>query len=283
MTTLALSAEQKQFFLKNGYLHLPKAIPDQLVNKWQSLLKDHNRDSFDLSDPFIARNISFLEMDNPRFIARINNLMGHYPEEVLELLAHEAILNIAESLCGNDAIPMQCDVLFKHAHSSSNVLWHQDAIYPRIAPYLNIGFYLDDANHEDGCLKLIPGSQSQRQNIKSISRNQEKFIIEIPANAGDLIVHDLMIVHSSLPKKTAGVRRTLYMEWWSESAAIGHGSFSKKWIYLLKNWKALLTNRSAKQYQKNGSSSSMLPPESQVIEQILELREQPIPANYGFQ
>ena len=91
-----------------------------------------------------------------------------------------------------------------------------------------------------------------------------------------------MTVHSSPPKKTAGVRRTLYLEWWSESAAVGHGSFSKRWIDLLKSWKDILTNRSDTQNQKHDRPYEKSPSESEVIEQILQQREQPIPSNYGF-
>lgn len=283
MPTATLNEKQKHFFQENGYLHVPNAIPDALLNKWQSLLNDLGRNSFDLSDPFVAMNLVFLETDNPQSIARINNLLGHYREEVLELLAHATILNISESLCGKDAIPMQCDALFKHVHSSSNVLWHQDAIYSRAVPYLNIGLYLDDANRDDGCLKLIPGTQYQRQDIKTITKYQSKDIIEIPVNAGDIIVHDLMTIHSSPPKKTAGTRRTIYMEWWSESAMAAHGTFSQRWIGLLKNWKDLLMIRSDRQDQNSEDSYRISRSESELIEQILMLREQPIPANYGFQ
>lgn len=277
METFLIDSRQKQFFLEQGYLHISNAIPQPLINKWKELLNAPGLGSFDFSDPFVANNICFLDAGKNDTISRINSLLGYYQEEVLELMSFPSILKIAEAICGTDSIPMQCDALFKHPHPFSEVAWHQDAIFPRQTPYINIGIYLDDANPGDGCIRLIPGTQNQEQNINSISQRGAD-IIDIPAKEGDIIIHDLMTVHSSSLKVQPGVRRTIYLEWWSASAALNHGYLSENWIEQLKNWKSILLQRSALEME----TTTDLLPEKEVIEQLLTRRESPAPANYGY-
>lgn len=272
-----INTRQKEFFLEKGYLHIADAIPKSLLEKWQNQLTVLDHSSFNLSDPFVASSLCFLDPLEKSTISRINNLLGHYPNDVLELMSLPIIMKIAEAICGQDAIPMQCDALFKTRHPNSLVLWHQDAIFPRRNPYINIGIYLDDANHEDGCLRLMPGTQHQKQDIKSMN-HKEANIIEVPAKAGDIIIHDLMTVHCSQLKKQAGNRRTIYQEWWSASAALEQGHLSNNWIEQLKKWKELLVHRAKGDMKQEMAQLH----ETEVIKQILELRESPMPSNYGY-
>ncbi len=285
MINLNIKPTQKEFYEENGFLYLPGAIPKDSVIKWQRLLENLNRQSFCTFGALSAGKVSFVDDKANSPVSRINDLLGFYPEEVLELMSHESILSIAEAFCGSDVIPLQCDVLFKYNHAASEVLWHQDAIFPREYPYINIGIYLDDSNIDDGCLRLIPGTQNQVQDIFEITQSQATETsnkTDIPANAGDIVIHDLMAVHSSPAKSKTGVRRTIYIEMRPASAVVDQGVQSEVWVELRRRWMGLILRRSSsRRFENQLNLSSPLQSDIEEIREILAHREPPLPANYG--
>lgn len=70
---------------------------------------------------------------------------------------------------------------------------------------------LDDADTENGCLKVVPGSQKQglrphrplmgedrsKAHILSVELTQADSLVELPLKRGDITVHDELIVHGS--------------------------------------------------------------------------------------
>jgi phytanoyl-CoA hydroxylase len=70
---------------------------------------------------------------------------------------------------------------------------------------------LDDADPENGCLKVVPGSQKQglrphrplmgddrsKSHILSVELTAEDEVVELPLKRGDITVHDELIVHGS--------------------------------------------------------------------------------------
>ena len=70
---------------------------------------------------------------------------------------------------------------------------------------------LDDADEENGCLRVVPGSQKQglrphrpllgedRENshILSVELTDADEIVELPLRRGDITVHDELIIHGS--------------------------------------------------------------------------------------
>ena len=115
--------------------------------------------------------------------------------------------------------------------------WHQDFMKwqsPEAAtPWpirIFLSYYLTDTTRENGCLRVIPGSHRKRHELHDIlpkAHGPEIQAIEdlthpafgdfpeaidVPLNAGDLIIADARILHAAWPKQTAE-RRTLLLAW----------------------------------------------------------------------
>ncbi|WAC02123.1 phytanoyl-CoA dioxygenase family protein [Lacinutrix neustonica] len=213
--------------------------------------------------------------------------MAFYPDAVLDLLASPILMAIARDICGPDAVPLQCDALFKHNHLESEISWHQDALHARKFPYLNVGIYLDDAPLGDGCLQYITKSQHKKQDIgKLVSQYGWDLpdMVKVPVKAGDILIQDMMVLHGSQMKRDPGVRRTIYVEMRPATAVLDQGAQSREWMALRKRWMGIVLRRSKSKWPEDSYTALTkdLKSDSEEIEKILRLREPPIPANYGL-
>jgi hypothetical protein len=160
---------------------------------------------------------------------------------MFELLASPIIMTISKILGGDGCVPMQLDIIYKYPHPHPHVAWHQDAPHSRKCPYFNIGVYLDDANLNDGCLNFVPNTQHNILDIYKLASLHGwgiPGVVQQPAKAGDIVVHDMMILHSSKPKRSEGVRRTIYIELRPLAGIIDSAKQSQEWAELRKQWMA---------------------------------------------
>lgn len=286
MKKYKITPEQRKEFIDKGFLVLPNAIPANLLAKWQDLLSELNENALKLySKSLEVPNCCFIEgLDKP-LLTRVNDLLAFYPDDVLDVLACPAMLAIALDFCGPDAVPLQCDALFKHNHPESAISWHQDALYPRKFPYLNIGIYLDDAEIGDGCVHYVANSQHETHDICKLVHKHGWNIpcmVSVPVKAGDILIQDMMVLHGSQMKRNKGVRRTIYVEMRPATAVLDQGAQSNTWMELRKRWMGMVVRRSnvASPEEWQMELTKDLKSDSEEIEQILHHREAPIPANY---
>ena len=242
-----ISAAQQQDFLREGYIRLHDAVPSTLVNTWQSIADSLEQQAARKHAEGRALSQACISNDpvGPRLV-RYNDVFSQAWEASLELLATPAMLSIAVKLCGIGAVPLQMDILFKQQHPHPVVNWHQGAPHKRNYPYLNIGVYLDDAPEGDGCLRYVPGSQHELLDIQTLSARHGWDIpgtVEQPAQTGDILIQDMMILHGSQPKRSAGARRTIYIELRPYEGILDCARQSPLWADLRKQWMALVLER----------------------------------------
>lgn len=275
-------------YQKEGYFLLADCMPEGLLQRWRQLADEIEKESIEQhnNNSRLAGAAVVNDKVGPRLM-RFNDVFSQDPELVLETLALPAMLEICRDVVGRGAVPIQMDLLYKQQHPHPVIKWHQGAPHSRNYPYLNVGIYLDNADEGDGCLRYVPGTQHQLQDIDTLS---EKFgwelpgVVEQPAKAGDILVQDMMILHGSQPKRSEGTRRTIYVELRPWQSIIESGSQSEQWTELRKQWMAkVLENDKAdiwpedwkKDYQCNKSNASL-------FEQIVTRVEPPIPAVWGL-
>ncbi len=75
-----------------------------------------------------------------------------------------------------------------------------------------MGIYLDDANEGDGALRIVPQSHTGGKTICELSKEPS---IEITMKAGGILIHDMMLAHSSAPLIKNNIRRVIYFEFLS--------------------------------------------------------------------
>ncbi|MTI26873.1 phytanoyl-CoA dioxygenase family protein [Fulvivirga kasyanovii] len=280
MDAYGISTAQRNSLRKDGFLLLPNAISGNLLSQWQGLTHELSQRAAtgDLQS-LETKNMHIVENKGINMLTRCNDLLGIYPDAVLNLLSSSPLLAIAEELCQPGAVPLQCDVLFKHQCADSAILWHQDALHNRRYPYLNIGIYLDDAEEDDGCLRYVPGTHTEAQDICSLTKSHGWEIpgsVSQPAKAGDILIQDMMVLHGSPAKLKKGVRRTIYIEMRPYDAIIDHGYQSREWAELRRRWMGLVKRR----VKANIDDIPGLGTDTEEIAAILSKPEPPVPAAY---
>lgn len=285
MPAFETSSGQRRQLLDEGFVLLPGALPAALLDRWRQLaarleraaLKAHARGESLHGACVVADPVG------PRLM-RYDDVLGVDGDAVLDLLACPAMMAVARELCGRGVVPMQLDILYKHQHPHPVIKWHQGAPHPRGFPYLNVGIYLDDAGPGDGCLRYVPGTQRELQDICALSAEHGWAIpgvVEQPARAGDILVQDMMILHGSPPKRSPGVRRTVYVELRPAAGIDESGAQSARWKALRKRWMEMVVRR-ANAADFPAEWRADLPagsePDEATIAEILSAWEPPIPA-----
>ncbi|MDH3388027.1 MAG: phytanoyl-CoA dioxygenase family protein [Gammaproteobacteria bacterium] len=279
--------EQKDKLLGDGFTRLPDALSPELLRRWRDLADRFEAESLEAH----ARGEQIhgaCVIDDPvgPRLMRADDILGRDTEAVLDLLACPALLAVARELCAPAGVPMQLDILYKHQHPHPIIMWHQGAPHPRGYPYLNVGVYLDDADADDGCLKYVPGTQHELQDICGLSEQHGWDIpgtVEQPARAGDILVQDMMILHGSAPKRSPGCRRTIYIEYRPVAGILESGTQSRQWAELRRRWMTLVARR-AESHGLDTSWMDSLPSDlgsdADEAAAIVAHWEPPIPAFY---
>lgn len=159
--------------------------------------------------------------------------------------------------------------------------------HPRNHPYVNIGIYLDDADSGDGCLYYVPGTHEKLQDISSLTRNYGwnlPGMVEQAANAGDMLIHDIMVLHGSQPKQAPGCRRTIYIEMRPLAGILQSAVQSTHWAELRKRWMGLVVRRAAPNewpVEWQDDIPQDLRSDAEEAEAIKSHWEAPIPAHYA--
>ncbi len=279
--------EQRQQLLTDGFVRLPGALPADLLAHWRDLSERLSCEAVAAHQRSESLPCACVVEDpvGPRLM-RFDDILAVDANAVLDLLACPAMMAVAREMCGRGAVPLQLDILFKHQHPHPVIKWHQGAPHPRGYPYLNVGIYLDDAKSGDGCLRYVPGTQHELQDICELSATHGWDIpgtIEQPARAGDILVQDMMILHGSQPKRSPGVRRTIYVEIRPAAGILESNAQSEQWMGLRKRWMALVLRRAAPSEWPETWRVDLptdLGTDEQEIAAILASREPPIPAVY---
>jgi hypothetical protein len=151
----------------------------------------------------------------------------------LELLGSPAVLGIAESLAGVDFVPTYESMVFKDEGDGVAIPWHQDAVHPRRYRIFNIDIYLDESRKGAGALRVAPGSHLQQVDVCDL---QDRFgwdapgVIHAEMAPGDVLVHDVMVVHGSEEVTGNRLRRTVYYEFRPAEQILAEGPWDTDFI-----------------------------------------------------
>ena len=158
-------------------------------------------------------------------------------EEYLQLLRHEPLLDVAECLVGPDIQLFHDQALYKPAHHGGAVPWHQDNGYWRCDPADLVSIWMpwDDADEDNGCMTMIPGSHKdgaaaheraateKGQNPALLMAEVDKSqAVPVPIKAGYGLLHHCRTLHATAPNRSPRDRRAMvlhYMASGTRSAA----------------------------------------------------------------
>ncbi|HYN75619.1 MAG TPA: phytanoyl-CoA dioxygenase family protein [Candidatus Limnocylindria bacterium] len=230
-TERLLTPEQVDFFDANGYLVLPRRIPPELLHRLQEAATTWIAEGRAAGDG--APDYLFADRPSGRVMFRVDYVHAKGQAASLELLGSPEVLSIAESLAGPDFVPTYESLVFKDEGDGAPITWHQDAVHPRRHRIFNIDVYLDASLPGQGPLKVVPGSQRAKIDACAVADTYGWDVpgaVEVAMEPGDVLVHDVMVVHGSMPTEGNALRRTLYYEFRSAQQILEEGPWDRSWV-----------------------------------------------------
>ena len=208
-----LTAEEIAHFDEHGYVILRNRISGSLLEKLQRASVRWIADGHALENESDGDgDYNFATRPSGRVLFRINYLHNKGEAASLELLGSPEMLGIAESLAGPSFVPTYESLVFKNTGDGAPIDWHQDAVHPRNFRIFNVDVYLDESRKGSGSLRVAPGSHKQ---IVDVCQLQEEYgwdapgVVQTELNPGDVLVHDVMLVHGSEATLANKLRRTI--------------------------------------------------------------------------
>ena len=139
---------------------------------------------------------------------------------IWEMATHLKILDCVTALLGEDVFLLATHFFCKYGPQKAFVAWHQDLRYWGLEPPTEVTAWLaiDDSTPENGCMRCIPGihrdrllehgKAEQAGNLLSINQEvtvteaEEKLAVDCVLKAGEISLHDGMLIHGSLPNQS---------------------------------------------------------------------------------
>lgn len=209
---VTITEEQQEFYRREGFLKLRNCLgSDWIVQLQESLDRIcHDPERF----PDLIQSV---DAAGNAFVSGVDQLLLKEEPLFTALLGSPMLLSIAEAICGPDFFPVQEFAVIKKSNDTSIVDWHQDVVSSSVGTTCMIGIYLDAADEQNGALRIVPGSQHQGTEICTLKMLPSQVIAMEP---GDILVHDLMVAHSSGALTDFPQRRVVYFEFMNTAGAI---------------------------------------------------------------
>ncbi|OCT15593.1 phytanoyl-CoA dioxygenase [Paenibacillus pectinilyticus] len=211
-----ITDEQAQFFLDNGFLVIRNVVAHEELR----LLQEQTM-------RVVEKGIAGCEDEDYLYRIRSNGERKYWRTEYIidkqeankALLAHPFILRSVAKVQGENFIPTWDSLVVKIPNQAASVPWHRDALVPEGCsdprPIFNVDFYLDDADLKS-CLWVIPGSHHWSTEVaeERCARPGFEFsdAVPVPMKPGDVIFHNIQLLHGSPEGDGNALRRTVYYE-----------------------------------------------------------------------
>lgn len=212
-----ITDDQARFFIENGFLVIRNVINgDELQNLQEGTIQLVNKGlAGDPDDP----DYFYRERQSGERVYWRTEYVIDKLDACKVLLGHPFILRTVEKLQGRNLIPTWDSLVVKAPGNAAPVSWHRDASVPigctDPRPIFNVDFYLDSAD-EKSCLWVIPGSNhwdaEKARERCSIPGFDFEGAVPVPMNAGDVILHNIQLLHGSPEGDGNLLRRTIYYE-----------------------------------------------------------------------
>ena len=173
-------------------------------------------------------------LDGSMVLRRIQYVVDKSPV-ARAMMGHPRVLAAVQRIAGPDLFPTQDAMVLKMPGQGIAVPWHRDRAstddYPTEPPVFIADFYLDDADM-DTCIWVVPGSHkwSDARTAEAIAeRNRDGFSTRgaepLPLHAGDVLFHNVRLLHGSRPNVSDKLRRVVYYTFHTVHIEWEHGEY----------------------------------------------------------
>ena len=182
------------------------AVPDDFQIQWE---------------PAVADRDDLPRRDKVRIVFH----MAHVHPFFWDVATDPAIVDVVEALIGPNIRYYTDQMFVKPAHHGSEVPWHHDSSYWRMAEpkLLSCWLAIDDVTIENGCVRFIPGTHeadTPHHVVESRTANniaarpeyvEESREVPVQMKAGSASFHHSLTLHRSLPNTSDKGRRGMIM------------------------------------------------------------------------
>jgi phytanoyl-CoA hydroxylase len=236
INTGSLTAEQRAFYDREGYLVLPsllshdelKPVREALEQKVSEIAESLRADGLITdkreNDPFETRLVNlFKKLTEADFLKYGRSWRDLYPG-YFHLMSNSKILDAVESLIGSEifANPVYNARPKVPGVAAGAVPWHQDRSYWPSAnwnPVITVWIPLVDTNKVNGCLHVWPRTHKTRlveyhsethtgtgYTEIDLKEEADRHAVALPVKAGSAILFNDRCIHMSTPNKSDHVR-----------------------------------------------------------------------------
>jgi hypothetical protein len=156
---------------------------------------------------------------------------------VYELSTFPLLLDIVSELIGPDVLLTNSIFRIKEPLSSTHYGWHQDAARIQVNPaFVIVYISISDATTENGCLRVIPGSNQRiepfhlvsyaERQVARVSHVDESSAVDMVLRQGQVGIFDCNTIHGSSSNNSRNRRFALVNDYTSAAAqqSVGTGS-----------------------------------------------------------
>ncbi len=225
-----LSRQQIDEFHANGFLNAGPVLDaaEVQVLRDEVMRTIEQRDDAGVPQPVSCRNLSPKETEP---IWQIVDIWISSPP-FHRLLSHPRITEGLAQLTGATELRVWHDqIQYKPPQKGGVNMWHQDApLWPIIAPMTEVTAWvaLDDADAENGCMSMVPGSHLWGDHIdflrqlESYEAMPDRFeghpvaVVRCPVKAGEVHYHHALTWHGSHANTSGRPRRAIAMHYMTQ-------------------------------------------------------------------
>lgn len=214
-----LNEQQIEKYFEDGYVIPDFQLPEKTI---EAIQNQHNA----------------LLIKHPEFRDYCPAVL-QYDDGFVNFCRNEEILDMVEQLIGPDIALWNSSFFAKPAKNGKATPWHQDGEYWPIRPLATCTVWVavDDANRENGCLRIIKGSHKDARLLKhetnpskELTLNQElkkteydeSKAVDLELKRGQISLHDVFLVHGSEPNTSDKSRRGMTMRFMPTTSLFDH-------------------------------------------------------------
>jgi phytanoyl-CoA hydroxylase len=222
-----LSAEHRQSWSDNGFFRLEAFAPpetcDAMLQRVTAIVRDDQLARQVGARILPENNKAGMTVANPE--DAVSKIFTLHQDEVFHTFATSpAVTDLVAELIGPELDVFLSQFIFKTSGAWGQP-WHQDSFYfpfEPAGPVVGVWLAVTAATLENGCLHVLPGSQTEKVHTHVPDRrpgaNHGYFeivdhdmtgVVPVLMEPGDLLVFDSHLMHRSTDNETDGIRAAM--------------------------------------------------------------------------
>jgi hypothetical protein len=142
---------------------------------------------------------------------RVHNLETQGTPCIGELFRKSALHDLASRILGWPGRATVCAMVVK-TRGVAGVPWHRDRVDVEPGGALNLSAFLDPSDASNGCFEAAQGSHLLPDGADVAAIRQAGPRVKVPAAPGDVLIHDVRLVHGSGANPDGVERRSIITE-----------------------------------------------------------------------